>query len=102
MPRAVLARALGLEEADIDARPLWVKAGKEQLIVPLRSTDAVHRAAPSAGAMQALKSEDGIGMAYVFASSAPAKVLARFFFPSGPAMLEDPASSPPGPARVRD
>ena len=40
-------RALGLEEADIDERPLWVKAGKEQLIVPLRSTDAVRRAAPS-------------------------------------------------------
>jgi PhzF family phenazine biosynthesis protein len=92
VPRAVLARALGLEEADIDERPLWVKAGKEQLIVPLHSTDAVRRTAPSASAMQAVKSEDGIGMAYVFAASAAAKVLARFFFPSGPAMLEDPAT----------
>ncbi len=92
VPRGVLARALGLEEPDIDERPLWVKAGREQLIVPLRSTDAVRRASPSASAMEALKSEDGIGMAYVFAPSAPAKVLARFFFPSGPAMLEDPAT----------
>ena len=92
VPRGVLARALGLEEADIDERPLWVKAGKEQLVVPLRSTDAVRRASPSAGAMQAIKSEDGIGMAYVFAPSGPAQVLARFFFPSGPAMLEDPAT----------
>ena len=92
VPRGVLARALGLEEADIDERPLWVKAGKEQLVVPLRSTDAVRRASPSAGAMQAIKSEDGIGMAYVFASSTPPRVLARFFFPSGPAMLEDPAT----------
>jgi trans-2,3-dihydro-3-hydroxyanthranilate isomerase len=92
VPRGVLARALGLEEADIDERPLWVKAGKEQLIVPLRSPEAVRRAAPSGSAMQGLRSEDGIGMAYVFAPSAPAKVLARFFFPSGPAMLEDPAT----------
>jgi PhzF family phenazine biosynthesis protein len=92
VPRGVLARALGLEEADIDERPLWVKAGKEQLIVPLRSPDAVRRAAPSGSAMGALRSEDGIGMAYVFAPSGPAKVLARFFFPSGPAMLEDPAT----------
>ncbi|HEY3850476.1 MAG TPA: PhzF family phenazine biosynthesis protein [Steroidobacteraceae bacterium] len=92
VPRAVLAKALGLEEADIDERPLWVKAGKEQLIVPLRSPDAVRRAAPTGGAMAAIKSEDGIGMAYVFAESGPGKTLARFFFPGGPAMLEDPAT----------
>src|SRR5271155_3938241 len=33
--RAALSRALGLEERDIGDRPLWVKAGREQLIVPL-------------------------------------------------------------------
>jgi trans-2,3-dihydro-3-hydroxyanthranilate isomerase len=91
-PRGALAIALGLEEADIDERPLWVKAGKEQLIVPLRSVDAVRRASPAASAMAAIRSEDGIGMAYVFAQSGPGKVLARFFFPSGSAMLEDPAT----------
>lgn len=92
VPRDVLARALGVGEADIGERPLWVKAGKEQLIVPLRSPDAVRRAAPTGGAMAAVKSEDGIGMAYVFAESGPKKTLARFFFPNGPAMLEDPAT----------
>ncbi|MGD0501516.1 MAG: PhzF family phenazine biosynthesis protein [Steroidobacteraceae bacterium] len=92
VPRGILADALGLEEADIDERPLWVKAGKEQLIVPLRSPDAVLRASPSASSMAAVRSEDGIGMAYVFAPSGPAQVLARFFFPSGPTMLEDPAT----------
>jgi trans-2,3-dihydro-3-hydroxyanthranilate isomerase len=91
-PRGALAGALGLEEADIDERPLWVKAGKEQLIVPLRSMDAVRRASPSASAMAAIRSEDGIGMAYVFAQNGPGKVLARFFFPNGSAMLEDPAT----------
>ena len=92
VPSGVLARALGLEEGDIDERPLWVKAGKEQLIVPLRSPDAVRRAAPTGSSMAALSSEDGIGMAYVFAPNGPGKTLARFFFPNGPAMLEDPAT----------
>jgi trans-2,3-dihydro-3-hydroxyanthranilate isomerase len=90
--RAVLAAALGLGEADIGERPLWVKAGKEQLIVPLTSLDAVHRAAPQVSAFGAIRSEDGIGMAYVFAERGPGSTLARFFFPSGTAMLEDPAT----------
>ena len=42
--------------------------------------------------MAAIKSEDGVGMAYVFAPDGPGKTLARFFFPNGPAMLEDPAT----------
>ncbi len=95
--RAVLAASLGLEEGDIGDRPLWVKAGKEQLIVPLRSTDAVRRTAPIPGAFTKIKSEDGIGMAYVFAErgpigAGPSETLARFFFPNAGAMLEDPAT----------
>ena len=35
MPRAELAAALGLDPADIGERPLSIKAGKEQLVVPL-------------------------------------------------------------------
>jgi PhzF family phenazine biosynthesis protein len=42
--REALAAALGLQVRDIGERPLWVKAGKEQLVVPLTSTDAVRRA----------------------------------------------------------
>ncbi len=89
---ASLADALGLRESDIGDRPLWVKAGKEQLIVPLRSVEAVRRAAPLPRAFAAIRSEDGIGMAYVFAENGPGRTLARFFFPSGAAMLEDPAT----------
>lgn len=92
MPRALLAAALGLAEADIGERPLWVKAGKEQLIVPLISLEAVRRAAPQPNAFAAIRSEDGIGMAYVFAQRGSGATLARFFFPSGTAMLEDPAT----------
>src|SRR5688572_13875526 len=39
-----IARLLGLEPADIGFQPLWVKAGREQLIVPLTSEAAVRRA----------------------------------------------------------
>jgi PhzF family phenazine biosynthesis protein len=92
VPRSTLAQALSLEASDIIERPLWVKAGKEQLIVPLASTDAVRRAAPNAAAFAAIQSEDGIGMAYVFADSAAGQTLARFFFPSGGTLLEDPAT----------
>jgi trans-2,3-dihydro-3-hydroxyanthranilate isomerase len=89
--RAALAASLGIEQSDIGERPLWVKAGKEQLIVPLRSPEAVRRCAPTS-ALRDIPSEDGIGMAYVFAMRSPCTVLARFFFPQGSAMIEDPAT----------
>src|SRR6202161_963419 len=92
VPRALLAAALGLAESDLGERPLWVKAGKEQLIVPLTSLAAVRRAAPQPNDFAAIRSEDGISMAYIFAERGPGATLARFFFPSGTAMLEDPAT----------
>jgi trans-2,3-dihydro-3-hydroxyanthranilate isomerase len=101
VPREALAAALGLELRDIGERPLWVKAGKEQLVVPLTSTDAVRRAAPVPAAMDAIRSEDGLSMAYVFClddtgasppAASPRHALARFFFPAGGAILEDPAT----------
>lgn len=91
-PRSVLAQALGLEERDIGERPLWIKAGKEQLVVPLTSTEAVRRAAPQPLALQKIHSDDGATMAYLFSLSGPRTALARFFFPQGPAILEDPAT----------
>ncbi|HEY0800054.1 MAG TPA: PhzF family phenazine biosynthesis protein [Steroidobacteraceae bacterium] len=90
--RAALASALGLEERDIGERPLWVKAGKEQLVVPLTSTDAVRRAVPVPSRMGDIRSEDGLSMAYVFSLSGADSALARFFFPVGGAILEDPAT----------
>ncbi len=96
MSRETLAEALGITVTDIGERPLWVKAGKEQLVVPLASIDAVRRAAPEAAAMARVRSEDGLSMAYVFAFSGSengrARALARFFFPVGSAILEDPAT----------
>jgi PhzF family phenazine biosynthesis protein len=90
--RGVLAQALGLEERDIADRPLWIKAGKEQLVVPLTSIEAVRRVSPQPQALRNIRSEDGIGMAYVFALDGTRAALARFFFPQGAAILEDPAT----------
>jgi PhzF family phenazine biosynthesis protein len=90
--RETVAAMLGLDAADIAERPLWVKAGREQLIVPLASEVAVHRAAPRAEAPARMKSEDGSSMAYVFAFTGERRILARFFFPSGASLLEDPAT----------
>jgi len=92
--RAELAGMLGLAEADIAERPLWVNAGKEQLMVPVRDAGAVDRARPRGDAFTKLRSEDGQSMAYVFADAGDGAgtVRARFFFPSGAAILEDPAT----------
>ncbi len=92
LPRAQLAQLLGLSAQDLADRPLWVKAGREQLVVPLVSADAVRRASPGPHAFEALRSVDGQGMAYVFAMSAPDRVLSRFFFPQHTSVLEDPAT----------
>lgn len=92
-PRATLAAMLGLAESDIGERPLWVKAGKEQLIVPLTSESAVRRARPDAAVFAGVASEDRRSMAYVFAEAGqPNRLLSRFFFPDISAILEDPAT----------
>jgi trans-2,3-dihydro-3-hydroxyanthranilate isomerase len=90
-PRLTLAAMLGLEETDIGDRPLWVDAGTEQLIVPLQSEAAVRRVRVRTDLLEQLKNVDGRAMVYVFAE-AGAELLARFFFPKGSAVLEDPAT----------
>jgi trans-2,3-dihydro-3-hydroxyanthranilate isomerase len=90
--RQHLASMLGLDGRDIAERPLWVKAGREQLIVPLVSEAAVRRVSPRPQVLEQMISEDGASMVYVFAFSAPQRVLARFFFPRGSSLVEDPAT----------
>jgi PhzF family phenazine biosynthesis protein len=89
---AELARLLGLEAGDIGFQPLWVKAGREQLVVPLTSEAAVRRVKPRPELFERLKSQDGAGQIYLFASTGGKKILSRFFFPDGMAILEDPAT----------
>ena len=91
--RGTLAKMLGVAQSDIGAEPLWVKAGKEQLIVPLTSERAVRSARPDPATFAGVVSEDGHAMAYIFAELArPGRLLSRFFFPAGGAILEDPAT----------
>ena len=87
-----LARLLGLDASDIGFQPLWMKAGREQLVIPLTSEAAVRRVRPKSELFEKLKSVDGAGQAYVFASTGGKKILSRFFFPDNGAILEDPAT----------
>jgi trans-2,3-dihydro-3-hydroxyanthranilate isomerase len=91
-PRSKLAEMLGLRVDDIGERPLWVKAGKEQLVIPLKSEKAVRSVQPLASIFGEVVSEDGHGMAYVFAELGGQRLLSRFFFPAGSTILEDPAT----------
>ena len=90
-PRLTIAAMLGLEETEIGERPLWVNAGAEQLVVPVQSEAAVRRIRVRTDLLAQFKSVDGHSMAYVFAP-AGSGLLARFFFPKGSAILEDPAT----------
>lgn len=89
--RPELAEMLGLAEEDVGEWPLWISAGREQLMVPLKTREAVRRTRPKPDVFTRLKSEDGASMAYVFFDDGKS-VEARFFFPSGVAILEDPAT----------
>ena len=90
--RPELARLVGLSELDVAERPLWVNAGREQLILPLKTEAAVRRAQPSRDVFARLETGAGPRQVFVFAETGPGEILARFFFPNGPAVLEDPAT----------
>jgi trans-2,3-dihydro-3-hydroxyanthranilate isomerase len=92
-PRETLATMLGIDEREIGERPLWVDAGTEQLVIPLTHEAAVRRARLVGEILARLSRDGGERMAYVFAPmAAPGRLLARFFFPQGGAVLEDPAT----------
>jgi PhzF family phenazine biosynthesis protein len=86
-----LAQILGLDPNDIATAAMRVSIGREQLLVPVKSADAVRRARPRADLFPRLASDEGPGQAYVFAD-AGANVESRFFFTNGNAVLEDPAT----------
>ena len=90
-PRAMVGAMLGLAERELADRPLWVNAGREQLIVPLASEAAVRRVNVQAGLLAELKSLEGHSMVYVFAAAGRGH-LARFFFPVDSSVREDPAT----------
>jgi PhzF family phenazine biosynthesis protein len=95
--RAELAAMLGLGVSDLGAEALWVDTGSEQLVISLASADAVRRASPRAELMArhasaTLPGGTSRSMAYVWAESAPGRVLCRFFFLKYGAVVEDPGT----------
>lgn len=88
---AQLAAVLGLVEAELAPGAAWVNAGREQLVVPLRSRAAVDACTAGRMKLDRLHSADGHSMAYVFHDDGN-EVYARFFFPGNGAVLEDPAT----------
>jgi PhzF family phenazine biosynthesis protein len=84
---------LGIDEREIGERPLWVDTGTEQLVIPVTHEAAVRRAKPVADILSTLTRDGGERMAYLFAPlQPPGRLLSRFFFPQGGAVIEDPAT----------
>lgn len=89
---AELAGALRVSETEIADRPLWVDSGTEQLILPLKTPDAVRRVDIDAQALKRVTQDGPRAQAYVFAPTGAETVLARFFFTKGNTAAEDPAT----------
>jgi trans-2,3-dihydro-3-hydroxyanthranilate isomerase len=96
LPDAEVAALLGLREDDLLSSPLWVDTGADQLLVPLRSPEAVRRACPDGARIAGWPvSSLGRKTAYVFAFDAeqPEQVEARYFFTKqGGGVAEDPGT----------
>jgi PhzF family phenazine biosynthesis protein len=91
--RGELARMLGLPADAVSGEPLWVDTGTEQLVIPIASAALVRQAVPVPELLRrwgytATRAE---AMAYLWATDEPTWTV-RFFFTSGGAVLEDPAT----------
>jgi len=99
LPEQRVAAMLGLDIEDLAGPPVWVDTGVEQFLVPLRTTAAVRKAAPSAANLEDWpRSLSGRCNAYVFAFSdeeadGRRQVMARFFIKApGSGLYEDPGT----------
>lgn len=99
LPAAEIAAQLGLEADDLLEAPLWVDTGADQLLVPLKTPDAVRRARPDSSRLEGWQpSSLGRRTAYVFAFGGTAAdgrrtVHARYFFSKeGGGVAEDPGT----------
>lgn len=91
--RADLAQMLGLEEAEVGERAMWIDTGSEQLVVPLRDPKAVERCQPDPGLLARHGSnERRAGLVYVWAHEDRDRVVARFFFLKHGSIIEDPGT----------
>ncbi|CAJ0741256.1 Trans-2,3-dihydro-3-hydroxyanthranilate isomerase [Ralstonia edaphis] len=91
-----IAGILGLDADALAGPPLWVDAGIEQLMVPVKTRADVERARPDPSAFDAWPRSRNDGRnAYVFTMPAPGShdpVVSRFFFEYGTGLWEDPGT----------
>jgi len=94
--RADVARMVGLDETELAGEPLWIDTGVIQLVIPVRTVEAVRRATPVAAviAQHAIRPGGSEAMAYLWAreESVPDRIVVRFFFTQDGAIVEDPAT----------
>ncbi|AOB32105.1 phenazine biosynthesis protein PhzC/PhzF [Bordetella sp. H567] len=68
LPAATIAAQLGVSTDDLLSEPLWLDTGAHQLLVPLKSVEAVRRARPDAARLDEWEaSKASRRVAYVFA-----------------------------------
>ena len=89
LTRDSLASVLGLAEADLGERPLWVNTGNDQLLVPLLTPDAVARCQPDPRLAQRHANDAGMVKIYVWAETGDEQIVARFFFSKHPGSIEE-------------
>jgi PhzF family phenazine biosynthesis protein len=98
VPHDLIARMLGLRPSDLLGEPLWVDTGADQLLVPVKTAEAVRRARPAGDLLEHWPvSSLGRKTAYVFALTGETgkeqHVLARYFFTmQGGGVSEDPGT----------
>jgi trans-2,3-dihydro-3-hydroxyanthranilate isomerase len=91
--RAELGAMLGLAADAVLEGARWVDTGSDQLVIPLRSADDVARCRPVPALLARHgRVNDDRYLAYVFAETPGGETKARFFFPKGAAIAEDPAT----------
>lgn len=101
LPGAEVAAMLGLHASDLLDEPLWVNTGTDQLLVPLRTIEAVQRAQPDSSRLADWPpSSLGRKTAYVFAcdnhvsnTDERLAITSRYFFTKqGGGVAEDPGT----------
>ncbi|MDQ2781609.1 MAG: PhzF family phenazine biosynthesis protein [Actinomycetota bacterium] len=92
--RAELAAAVGLAVGDLaDVDALWVDTGTEQLILPVRSPEAVRAAEPDVRLLRGLGEARALStLVDVWAPTGETTVEARVFYVQGSSVVEDPAT----------
>lgn len=97
LPADLIAGLVGLGADDLLSEPLWLDTGTDQLLIPVRTTDAVRRASPRSELLaQWPVSSLGRQNGYVFTFDGErhgrTQVLSRYFYPIHGGVSEDPGT----------